>query len=165
VGEDIELPLDVHCAECGIDRVLGVVGALHRRPDAEAVLVLDAGTCLTATLGLRDGGVVGGAIAPGPDLMAQSLHAGTADLPHVAPGAPERYIGRSTAGAIRSGVWAAYLGAARELVRRCTDEHGGPVDIVAIGRGAGALAANLPEVDAVHPFATLWGVYIAAGIG
>ena len=165
VGEDVPLPLAVHYAECGADRVLGVAGALHRRPDADAVLVLDAGTCLTATLGVRAEGVVGGAIAPGPELMAQALSSGTAELPHVAPHAPTDFIGRNTADAIRSGVWAAYLGAARELVRRCVDEYGGPVDVVAIGHGAGALAAQLPEVCAVHPFATLWGVYIAIGIG
>jgi hypothetical protein len=35
-------------------------------------------------------------------------------------------------------------------------------DVVAAGTGATALAAALPEIGAVHPDATLWGVYVAA---
>jgi type III pantothenate kinase len=165
VGEEIPLPLPVmyHPPEdCGADRVLGVAGALHLLPDARAVLVLDAGTCLTATFGERDRGVVGGAILPGPELMAWALAEGTQTLPHVEPAPVEKMIGRSTETSIRAGIQAAVHGAIRELVARCREESPLEFDVVAAGTGATALAAALPEIGAVHPDATLWGVYVAA---
>jgi type III pantothenate kinase len=165
VGEEIPLPLPVlyHPPEdCGADRVLGVAGAFHLLPEARAVLVLDAGTCLTATFGERDRGVVGGAILPGPDLMAWALAEGTQTLPRVEPAPVEKMIGRSTETSIRSGIQAAVHGAIRELVQRCREESALDFDVVAAGTGGTALAAALPEIGAVHPDATLWGVYAAA---
>lgn len=147
---------------CGLDRVFSVLGALHRRPDAEAVLTLDMGTCLVGTVGVRGRGVLGGAILPGFDLMARALAEGTALLPLVGWSRRWDVIGRSTEASIRSGLWAALIGAARELIRGCRAEVPEPLEIVAVGSGAGALAAELPEIDALHPFATLWGVYLAA---
>jgi len=158
VGEDVPLPIPAYDG-CGADRVLGVYGALARRPDAPGVLLIDAGTCLTATVGLRDGGAVGGAICPGPSLMSRALHEGTASLPLVEPG-PSAAVGRTTEEAIRAGLRAAVHGAARELIRGCRAESPVPLDVVAAGTGAGPLAAALPEIDAVHPFATLWGVFL-----
>lgn len=165
VGEGLPVPLPLRYdppSGLGLDRVMGVVGALARRPAAAGVLLLDAGTCLTATVGTREDGVLGGAIAPGPELMARSLAEGTAGLPRVDPGEPAVTIGRSTEGSIRAGVWAAWIGAARELVRSLRSQSPVALDVVAAGRGAGALGAALEEVDLVHPFAVLWGVYLTA---
>ncbi|MHC4932892.1 MAG: type III pantothenate kinase, partial [Planctomycetota bacterium] len=47
VGEELALPLPVLYEPpeaCGADRVMAAYGALERRPGAEAVLVLEAGT-------------------------------------------------------------------------------------------------------------------------
>ena len=74
LGSDHPLPLPVAYPDCGDDRVCAVAGALR---ETEAALVLDAGTCLVATVGTRVRGVLGGAIVPGPELMARSLAAGT----------------------------------------------------------------------------------------
>jgi type III pantothenate kinase len=163
VGEDLPLPLPVlyePSSDCGADRVVAAAGALHRRPDAPGVLVLEAGTCLVATVAVRGRGVLGGAILPGPELMARALADGTAALPLVSPEPPEKAIGATTTESIRSGLWAAFVGAARNLVDRMREECGTPLEVVASGTGGGALAAALPEVDAVHPFAALWGVYL-----
>ena len=65
-------------------------------------------------------------------------------------------------GARIAGIQAAVHGAIRELVARCADESPTEFDVVAAGTGATALAAALPEIGAVHPDATLWGVYVAA---
>ena len=166
IGEEIPLPLAVHYdppEACGRDRVMAVMGALHRLPDAPAVLVLESGTCLTATLGLREGGVVGGAILPGYALMLASLADGTAALPRLTADVPvEGGMGRSTAASMRQGCWAAQIGAARELTALCRAECAHDLKVVAAGTGAGILARDLAEIDAVHPFATLWGVYLSA---
>ncbi|MHC4959490.1 MAG: type III pantothenate kinase [Planctomycetota bacterium] len=163
VGEQLAAPLEVLYdppSDCGPDRVMGVVGALHRRLEAPAVLVLDSGTCLTATLGVRGHGVLGGAIAPGVDLMARALAEGTQTLPAVVIERPAAFLGRSTAASIRSGVWAAFVGCARELAQRFRSEYGETFDVVATGTGGPALAAEL-EIPLIE-YATLWGVYVAA---
>lgn len=161
VGKEIDAGL-AHYATCGPDRVMGVLGALHLRPEAAAVLLLDSGTCLTATLGIRGTGVVGGAIAPGIDLMARSLADGTQTLPLVQTVDPQTALGRSTEEAIQAGVWAAFVGAAGELVRGIAAQRPEGFDVVAAGTGGAALAAAVAQIDAVHPHATLWGVYVAA---
>ena len=160
VGEDLDPGITVSYPSCGPDRVMGVKGALHLRPEADGVILLDAGTCLTATVGVRGEGVLGGAIAPGVDLMARALAEGTQTLPAVDPGERPGVLGRSTEDAIRVGVHAAFIGAARELVSGIRGQSPHTLDVVAAGTGAYALE---DVADAVHPNATLWGVYLAAG--
>lgn len=64
----------------GIDRILALLGAgiTYKWP----VLVIDAGTALTVTGGVREH-FAGGAILPGLQLQLQALHQGTAALPKV----------------------------------------------------------------------------------
>jgi len=64
----------------GIDRILALLGAgtTYKWP----VLVIDAGTALTVTGGVRQH-FAGGAILPGLQLQLQSLSQGTAALPTV----------------------------------------------------------------------------------
>lgn len=167
VGEDLPpaIPIRYHPPESlGLDRVMSVVGALHHENDAESVAVLDAGTCLTMTVGSRREGVLGGAILPGIELWARALREGTAQLPLVDPRPPDRAVGRSTEESIRSGIGHGFLGAARELIRATLAEVPG-ARVVAAGTGGSALAARLPEIRAIHPFATLWGVYLTAAAG
>jgi type III pantothenate kinase len=102
--------------------------------------------------------VLGGAILPGPDLMARALHEWTASLPAVAPGPPDGPIGRSTEASIRVGIEAAVAGAARELIRRGREAAPVPISTVAAGTGAAALKASVPEIEHVHADAVLWGI-------
>jgi type III pantothenate kinase len=161
LGEDLPLPLAVEYdppEACGRDRVAAAAGALRLVPSASGVLVLDAGTCLAATLAVRGRGVLGGAILPGPDLMARALHEWTAALPRVSPGPAGEPIGRSTEASIRVGIDAAIAGAARELIRRAREAAPVPIATVAAGTGAAALRAAVPEIDHIHADAVLWGV-------
>jgi type III pantothenate kinase len=165
VGEDLPVPLAVEYdppSACGLDRVLGAAGALLLVPDAPSILLLDVGTCLTATVAIRGRGVTGGAILPGSDLMARALALGTAALPLVDPLPREDGIGRSTAASIRVGIQAATAGAARELIRRAREAVPVPLATVAAGTGARGLKEAVPEVEHVHEDAVLWGVLLAA---
>jgi type III pantothenate kinase len=165
VGEDVAppLPVDYDPPEaCGLDRVAGAAGALHLVPEARGVLLLDAGTCLTATVAVRGRGVIGGAILPGPELMARALAEWTEGLPLVDPLPPEAGIGHSTAASIRIGIHAAVTGAARELIRRFRAAAPVALEVVAAGTGATGLEESVPEIGHVHADAVLWGVYLAA---
>jgi type III pantothenate kinase len=165
LGEDLPLPLAVEYdppEACGLDRVAGAAGALHLVPGAPGILLLDAGTCLTATVAVRGRGVIGGAILPGPELMARALSEWTAALPLVDTGPREPGIGRSTEASIRAGIQSAVAGAARELIRRAREASPVPLAVVAAGTGAHGLKEAVAEIDLVHEDAVLWGVYLAA---
>lgn len=95
----------------GADRLAAVV-ALLPGPG----LVLDAGTALTVDVLDARGVHVGGFIAPGPGLLAQSLAHGTAALPHVPPRVVALEPGLDTVAAIEGGVWGLAVGGADRLV-------------------------------------------------
>jgi type III pantothenate kinase len=158
LGSDHPLPLAVRYADCGDDRVCAVAGALR---EVEAALVFDAGTCLVATVGTRADGVLGGAILPGPDLMARSLAEGTAALPLVDPRVPASAVGDSTPASIRAGIDAAVLGAVRELIARIQAESAFSLTVFATGTGGESLTARLPEIASYRAFLPLWGVLSA----
>lgn len=107
----------------GQDRLFAARGAWERA--RRSCIVVDAGTALTVdaidTLDPGDhaiGRFLGGAIAPGPELVADALHVGTARLPRVALITDPPPIGRSTDAALQSGIVLGFRGAARELVAR-----------------------------------------------
>jgi type III pantothenate kinase len=89
IGRAGELPLRVEVPEpdkVGIDRLLAAVGANARRaflshPVPQAAVVVGVGTAITVDLLDPAGAFVGGAILPGPRMMAQALHEHTALLP------------------------------------------------------------------------------------
>lgn len=116
----------------GLDRLFAARGAIeHVRA---SVVVVDAGTALTvdavrcddpaASGGLARATFLGGAIAPGPALLAAALAAGAARLPRVAPAPDAHALGRTTEEAIRAGVGVGFRGAALELVRGVAAEAG-----------------------------------------
>ena len=119
--------LEVLCrvpAEVGRDRLYAARGALVVL--ARSAVVVDAGTALTVDAVLhREGGAgifLGGAIAPGPSLLASALAAGAARLPRVEPEPGAEALGRDTRAAIRAGIAVGFRGAARALVEGVSRE-------------------------------------------
>jgi type III pantothenate kinase len=131
----------------GADRLFAARGALELT--GSAALVVDAGTALTVDAArLEDGprgAFLGGAIAPGPALLARALAEGGARLPadfSPRPGVPA--LGRETREALEAGVVVGFRGAARELCARVAEEaelEGAPVVIA----GGAALFLLEPE--------------------
>jgi len=101
----------------GRDRLHAAAGALGLL--GRSCVVVDAGTALTVDA-LRVSGAMGsflgGAIAPGPALLARALATGTARLPEVAPRPGARALGRVTEEAIEAGIVIGFRGAAERLV-------------------------------------------------
>jgi pantothenate kinase type III len=157
--------LDIACREpesVGSDRLYASRGAYE--VTGSSVVVVDAGTAVTVDVLLVGVGAprplfAGGAIAPGPDLLAQALATGTARLPRVAvePDAPA--LGRDTRGALASGILHGFRGAVRELAERVAGEAGIPDAAVVITGGASSLLGGaslfgtrttMYEPDLVH---------------
>jgi len=121
-----EVPLRIDCRESrtiGRDRLYAATAAWSE--GRTSAIVVDAGTALTVdALGL-DGGrgvFLGGAIAPGPELLARSLGGGTSDLYEVRAVVDAPALGRSTLEALTAGISVGFQGAARELVARVASE-------------------------------------------
>jgi type III pantothenate kinase len=105
------------------------------------------------------GNYVGGIIAPGLSAMTDYLHERTALLPRVKIRAVRRYLGRSTAEAMRIGAVHGYRGLVRELIGGLRQELGAPgLPVVATGGYARLMARGLPEIRKVDPRLTLEGL-------
>lgn len=139
----------------GADRLCAVAGAFVSGP----LVVVSAGTALTVEAVDASGVYLGGAIAPGPGLLARSLSTGTAQLPEVRPDASAPAIGKSTEEALRAGVLGMYVEGALGLVRRTREALGAPdVPVVVTGGHAPLLAAAGPLCADVRPHLVLVGV-------
>lgn len=140
---DCGLVLEVTTPETtGRDRLYAARAAVE---DAgEACVVVDAGTALTVDA-VRPGVFLGGAIAPGPDLLARALSEGAAQLPAFTPKPGVHALGRSTLEALEAGVWVGFEGAVHELITRVAAEAGIGADapVYLTGGHAPALFAAL----------------------
>ena len=140
--------------KAGIDRLLNAVAAnVVRPPDSPAVIV-DCGTATTIDLVSADGVFSGGAILPGFELSARSLHHYTALLPMLTidelASEPHEPLGGDTRAARRSGLFWGQLGAVKELVFQlgrssAAQPHVGEPLLLLTGGGAVLLAEELPN--------------------
>jgi type III pantothenate kinase len=105
-------------AQLGCDRFAAAIGAHALIPD-QHVIVATCGTATTIDAVSAQGDFIGGMIAPGLQVMAQSLTKNTAQLPHVQNESwLTAHFATHTEGAILSGCLAAQVGAIEHAVAR-----------------------------------------------
>jgi len=138
------------------------VAALYGCP----AIVVDFGTAVTFDIVSNRCNYIGGVIAPGLEAMTNFLYQRTALLPKLSLKEPRRVIGRSTIDAMLSGAIFGYRGLVREIIARTRAEQfpRRKVHIVATGGYAQLIAAQLPEISAIHPHLTLDGLRIVANL-
>lgn len=105
-------------AAMGADRLANLAGTVARYP--LPAIVVDIGTATTFDVIRKRRGYVGGAIAPGPDLMLDYLNERTALLPRAELHPVRSAIGRSTVQAIQLGALHGYRGMVKEIVEQLT---------------------------------------------
>jgi len=152
---DVEEPLSV-----GADRIVNTLAALQLfHTDTIAV---DFGTATTFDCITARGVFVGGVIAPGLAMSAESLTRRTAVLPRVELQPPPTVIGRRTDTAIRSGLVFGAIESIDGIVRRIKAEWNRPdAYVVATGGFSNVVGAHLATVDEVEPYLTLYGLAMA----
>jgi type III pantothenate kinase len=91
----------------GVDRKALVMAAFRLYPN-QAVLVIDAGTCITYDFITDDGVYQGGAISPGLQMRLDAMHRGTARLPQLTAQATD-FIGTDTASCMQSGAYHGFI--------------------------------------------------------
>jgi type III pantothenate kinase len=158
------LPLAIrveHPERVGTDRLLAALAANALRAADRAAIVIDAGTAITVDLVASDGGFEGGIILPGFGMMARALARDTDLLPLVEgswlDGAPV-VVGKSTVGAIRSGLYWGSVGAVGELVRRISSQLDQTPQLFLAGGDAARMQPYLPATAEVVPELVLSGL-------
>lgn len=144
-------------SEVGADRVADVVAA--RDAYGSPVVVVDLGTTTNFEVVDAEGAFVGGIIAPGVALGAQSLADAAARLPMVELRAPASVIGRNTRTAMQSGVVLGEVARIDGLLDAIARELGTDADVIVTGDGAQAMAALLAHEVLVDETLTLRGLY------
>jgi type III pantothenate kinase len=108
----------VNPTSAGADRAFNALAAGALAPEGVPGLVISCGTALTIEKIDRSRIWEGGAIAPGLDLAARSLAAGTAQIPRIIPHSGRPACGRTTEDAVGGGVFWGTVGAVKELIAR-----------------------------------------------
>lgn len=144
----------------GADRIVNAcaVKALVKGPS----IVVDFGTATTFDAIDCEGNYLGGAIAPGLEVAADSLSWRMAKLPRVELVVPEKAIGKTTIDAIRSGVLYGYVSLVEGMLGRITaelsPEDESSVTVVATGGLAPTIAAVTKSIHRVESNLTLDGL-------
>jgi type III pantothenate kinase len=142
--------------QVGADRLVNAVAAHDRY--GGPLSIVDFGTATTFDVVGRDGAYEGGAIAPGIHGSMDALTRAAAKLPHVGVQKPPAVIGKSTQGAMQSGVFWGYVGLIEGLLARIEKEYGEPLTVVATGGLAPLFEAETASIHHVDPDLTLRGL-------
>ena len=149
-------------AEVGADRIVNGIAAYERFGGGarHPLIVVDFGTATTLDAITAKGEYLGGAICPGVQISADALFQRAARLPRIDVRKPSRIVGRTTVGAMESGLFYGYVGMVEGLVRRMNDELGGNALCVATGGLASVISPEIPAIQHVDPDLTLHGLRI-----
>jgi type III pantothenate kinase len=148
--------------EIGADRIADVVAAYSIY--GGNCIIIDFGTATTFDCVDSEGRYIGGAIAPGPTVLAQSLSLKTEQLPKVDMEKPLKPIGSTTVECIQSGLYFGYVGLVKELILRIKKEMK-VKHIIATGGLASIMLSEIKEIETVLPNLTLEGIRIIWGVG
>ncbi|MBI2165177.1 MAG: type III pantothenate kinase [Chloroflexi bacterium] len=144
--------------DVGADRVVDAAAAF--RLYGGPVIIVDFGTATVFDAVTREGDYLGGAIAPGLNVAAESLFLSTSQLRRVELQRPKLAIGRNTIASMQSGLVFGHIDLVRGMVKRFKQELGEDSKVVATGGLAAFIAQEAGLFDAVNPDLTLIGLKI-----
>ncbi len=145
--------------EVGADRIVNSVAAFELF--GGPVIAVDFGTATTFDCVSAKGEYMGGCIFPGIHISMDALFERTSKLHRVEIARPKHVIGKTTTGALQSGLLYGYAGMVDSMVERIRPELGTePARVVATGGLAGRIARESAAIEEVVPFLTLEGLRI-----
>ena len=143
--------------DVGADRVVDAAAAYHLY--GGPTIVVDFGTATVFDAISTDGSYLGGAIAPGLNVAAESLYLNTAQLRRIEMVAPATVIGKNTVHAMQSGFVYGYVGLVEAMVQRFKEEMEAPeATVVATGGLAELIAKETVAIQIVNQELTLRGL-------
>ena len=144
--------------EVGADRIVNAVAAFEMF--GGPVIAVDFGTATTFDCVSREGEYLGGAIFPGIHISMEALFERASMLHRVELARPKSVIGKTTTGALQSGLLFGYAGVVDAMVERIRAELGQDARVVATGGLAHRIADETRSIERVEPFLTLEGLRI-----
>jgi len=147
-----------HPGKLGADRMVNAYAAY--RIYGGPAMVVDVGTAITWDAVSARGEFIGGAIAPGPGTMAQSLNDNTAALPLVKLKKRPRPLGRDTRECIESGLYWGTVGMIKELSAGVSHSMRSSPKMIFTG-GLGPMFAREFPGSTVDGLLTLRGIDLA----
>jgi type III pantothenate kinase len=147
--------------EVGADRLVNAVAAYERF--GTACVVVDFGTGINFDAVSADGAYVGGAIAPGVEISLTALTERGARIPRIDLAEPATAIGKSTRGAIQSGVVYGFAGLIDGVARRITAELGEGTPFIATGGLASSIVPFCETIEEIDDLLTLEGLRLIHG--
>ena len=144
--------------DVGADRIVDAAAAFSMY--GGPVIVVDVGTATVFDAVSERGDYLGGAIAPGISIAADSLFHTTAMLRRVELSPPPTAIGRNTVHALQAGLVFGYSELVKGMVERFKRELGQHSAVVATGGLAEVVAGESGVFDAIDPDLTLTGLRI-----
>jgi len=142
--------------EVGADRIVNAVAAFERL--GGPCIVVDFGTATTFDVVTPKGEYAGGVIVPGISISAEALFEKAARLWRVEIKRPERVVGKTTAGAIQSGLYFGYLSLVDGMIDRIAAEIGGKPGVIATGGLAELFGGGSERIGEIDPLLTLRGL-------
>ncbi|MFL5918651.1 MAG: type III pantothenate kinase [Gaiellaceae bacterium] len=142
--------------EVGPDRIANAVAATERY--GAPGIVVDFGTSTNFDVVSKDAEYIGGVLAPGIEISMDALFARAARLRKIDFVEPASVIGKTTVGALQSGVVYGFAGQVDGIVDHIRAELGTDAPTVATGGLAELIAPHARTLDRVDPFLTLEGV-------
>ena len=140
----------------GADRIANALAA--REVYGAPAVVVDFGTATTFDVLGAEGEYRGGIIAPGLGISADALFHRASRLQRVEIRRPDELVGRSTVGAVQSGLYFGYVGLVDGILARLRDEVSGLTRVIATGGQAELIADGSRFITEVDPHLTLAGL-------
>lgn len=142
--------------DVGADRIADAVAAIDLY--GPPLVVVDLGTATVFDAISREGEYLGGAIAPGINLAAESLFFNTSQLRRVELLAPKSVIGHSTVTSMQSGLVFGYAGLVTSMVERFKAEIGYDAKVIGTGGLVNVVSRDAPVFDDINQELTLMGL-------
>jgi len=162
VSAHVKLPIKIDIEQpdqVGADRIANSVAAFHHW--GGPAIVVDFGTATTFDIVDADGAYLGGVIIPGPETSMGELARRAARLFEVRIEKPDTVVGKSTAGALKSGMFYGTLGQVDTIIDRILEETGFTgTTIVATGGLAHGIEKASRHITETVPTLTLDGLRI-----
>lgn len=163
INSRIKLPFKIDYldpTEVGADRLANAAaGYAHLKT---AHVVVDIGTATTFDVVGDNGDYLGGVITPGPGTAGASLAKRAARLFEVRTEKPDRIIGKTTAEALKSGLFYGTIGMIDNILERIFGELGRTVPVLSTGGEAEVFSSDSHYIKEYLPTLTLDGIRIIA---
>ena len=144
--------------EVGADRIVNSVAAFEMF--GGPIIAVDFGTATTFDCISERGEYLGGVICPGIHISMEALFERASKLHRVEIARPKSVIGKTTTGALQSGLLYGYAGLVDSMVERIRGELSGQAHVIATGGLARLISEESSVIEQVVPFLTLEGLRI-----